>query len=131
MSQNPNSVQSNENLPSPVDKRKRKFVCPFCQAIRYVKRSDRFSIEEIFSTKELKGTVWLIVSRRFSTQAPDKRMALHPGLGGCDSLLSHRANRARSSCCMATIFTPMPSLGLLLFTSARARISPSDVSSNS
>ena len=31
---------------------------------------------------------------------------------------------------MATIFTPIPSLGLVFFTSARARISPSDVSSN-
>jgi hypothetical protein len=42
-------VQSNENLPSPVDKRIRKLVCPFCQDIRYVKTSDKFSIEEIFS----------------------------------------------------------------------------------
>ena len=70
VSENPNSVQSNENLPSPVDKRMRKLVCPFCQDIRYVKTSDRFSIQEIFSTEELKGTVGLIVSRRFSTQTP-------------------------------------------------------------
>ena len=59
MSQSPNNVQSNENLPSPVDKRMRKFVCPFCQAIRYVKTSDRFSIEEIFALTKIDR--WFLV----------------------------------------------------------------------
>src|SRR5258708_40096419 len=40
----PNGVETNGNLPSPVDKRMRKLVCPFCQDIRYVKTSDRFSM---------------------------------------------------------------------------------------
>src|SRR5580692_2154543 len=41
-----------------------------------------------------------------------------------DRVLSHPANRARCSCSIAMNFTPIPCLGLLRWTAARARTSP-------
>jgi hypothetical protein len=41
-----------------------------------------------------------------------------------DKVLSHPANRARCSCSIAMNFTPIPCLGLLRWTAARARTSP-------
>jgi hypothetical protein len=47
-----------------------------------------------------------------------------------DSRFNHRKNRARYSCCIPTNFTPIPSLGSLLCTTAVARTSPAGKSSS-
>ena len=47
MSQNPNSVQSNENLPSPVDKRMRKFVCPSVRLVLRYQVLARYALYEM------------------------------------------------------------------------------------
>lgn len=58
MSENRDNVQSSASVPTREDQRTRSCACSFCHAVRYVKTSDNFSIEELFSREELEGTTW-------------------------------------------------------------------------